>query len=221
MKIEHQIIMLPSEKPSGLCKCNCPVHKGGLVFSEEKGSKDSVYEPQHLYILSDEEIKRGDWFVNLGSGGHPKVAIYQANSENSKAINEFNFPEIKKIIGTTNSELHLNKIVEEDMHMYKEPLPQISQDLIKSYVENPFDKVMVEYLTKLEKGTDLGNECNYIVPDKPKLNQDGTLAVTLVEKKMYSREEVEDMFRNAIGEIHSPDYDDTFENLSIWIKENL
>lgn len=291
MKKEHQIIMLPSEKQQENVLC---IAHGQLFFSEGLITPGGDIMPQHLYILSDEEIKQGDWFVNLGSGGHPKVAIYQANSENSKAINEFKFPEIKKIIGTTNSELHLNKIVEEDMHMYKEPLPQISQDLIKSYVEKPFDKVVVEYdryinvpegvtvrfndeLPKALGGCEgcsgtviwgvkdtpiFISSClkvsfvnNYGVKtekyanaahwsdslkefyyDTPKLNPDGILAVSLVEEKMYSRDEaIENVYellaeRLGLKELETPRnrwVNKEGQHFTLtqygfkWIKENL
>ena len=215
MKKEHQIIMLPSDKQQE--NVLCVAHKQ-LFFSEGLVSPGGDIMPQHLYILSDEDIKKGDWFINLGSGGHPGVAIYRANSENSKAINEFKYPEIKKIIATTDAELHYNKIVEEDMHMYKESLPHIPQHIIEAYVKKPFDKVMVEYLTKLEKGTDLGNECDYIVPDKPKLNQDGTLAVSLIKEKMYSNESRKQLIRD-FHQIVDDTWDE--EDVEKWIKENL
>ena len=190
-------------------------HKTEVMNKEHKIIKLKNF----LHVLSDEDIKKGDWFINLGSGGHPGAAIYRANSENSKAINEFKYPEIKKIIATTDTELHYNKVVEEDMHMYKESLPHIPQHIIEAYVKKPFDKVMVEYLPKLEKGTDLGYECIYIVPDKPKLNQDGTLAVTLVEKKKYSREEVESLIHKF--NMEQAGYPWALDDTLKWIKENL
>ena len=173
----------------------------GAFETNDPSEMDSMIVQKHLYITTDEEIKKGDWFINLGSGGHPGVAIYQANSENSKAINEFKFPEIKKIIATTDTELHYNKVVEEDMHMYKESLPHIPQHIIEAYVKKPFDKVLVEYeeWTTMYRGM-----ANY----KLKLNQDGTLAVSLVEEKMYSKEELLGL---TMGN----------SNIINWINENL
>jgi len=194
--------------------------KDGMLQSangpEGVANCNTMWQPQHLYITDDSEIKKGDWFINLGSSGHPGVAIYRANSENSKAINEFKFPEIKKIIATTDIELHYNKVVEEDMHMYKESLPHIPQHIIEAYVKKPFDKVLVEYLPKLEKGTDLGYDCIYIVPDKPKLNTDGTLVVSLVEEDIEQK-----MLAHFNGKRGSFLNKKLIHEIVEWIKENL
>lgn len=143
MKKEHDIIILPSENPSPIFR-----HKKekrlGYWFN---GDKPHHAEFQNLYILSDEEVTNGDWAYHING------FVFKCTSDDGNHLGTGqNLPygfvlkeSCKKIIGTTNSELYLNKIVKEDMHMYKESLPQISQDLIKSYVENPFDKVMVEY----------------------------------------------------------------------------
>jgi hypothetical protein len=207
MKKEHDIVMLPSE--SGVIMSEVGAYDTDMVLITElpKHLRTSDRPHNHLYILSDEEIKKGDWFINLGSGGHPGVAIYKANSENSKAINEFKYPEIKKIIATTDTELHYNKVVEEDIHMYKESLPHIPQHIIEAYVKKPFDKVMVEYeclsgghRTRIPicQQPNPGSRYNKthvggIPTYKLKLNQDGTLAVSLAEEKMYSKEEIEDL----------------------------
>ena len=196
MKKEHQIIMLPSRNDFG---CIGIRQKDGMLqnLGHYNVEVNFNWEAQHLYILSDEEIKEGDWFVNLGSGGHPRVAIYKANSENSKAINEFKFPEIKKIIATTDTEL--NKVNDEnkvDESWFRPIIPKIPKHIIKAYVKKPFDKVLVEYPDYILKTRVM--RCPYYWDKQgkcmrrgkclcavvePKLNQDGTLAVSLVEKK--------------------------------------
>jgi len=52
----------------------------------------------------------------------------------------------------------------------------------------------------------------------PKLNPDGTLAVSLVEEKTYSREEVEKLVHKAIMDYSTGRYSSSSQ---IWIKENL
>lgn len=220
MKKEHEIIMLPSQTDSPIA-----LESSGLL--KFIGTMDETYfnqdnqQGQHLYILSDEDIKKGDWFINLGSGGHPGVAIYRANSENSKAINEFKYPEIKKIIATTDPELHYNKIVEEDMHMYKESLPHIPQHIIEAYVKKPFDKVMVEYEEKevpVAKNT-RGEIIYDWLFESPKLNQDGTLAVTLVEEKMYTLKDIKRAFH--AGHQWATGDGKPIHSFKEWVKENL
>lgn len=195
MKKEHQIIMLPSE--SGVIMSEVGAYDTDMVLITElpEHLRTSDRPHNHLYILSDEEIKEGDWFINLGSGGHPGVAIYKTNSENSKAINEFKFPEIKKIIATT--DLTLNKLNNEnkvDESWFRPIIPLIPQHIIEAYVKKPFDKVRVEYERQTNKGewkdVLLPSEWGDSNPTRPKLNTDGTLAVSLVEEKMYSREEM-------------------------------
>lgn len=66
------------------------------------------YEFQHIYIITDEEIKEGDWFINIGSGGHPNPGLYQANAEHIKTFKEFGpYSEIMKVIASTNKKLGL------------------------------------------------------------------------------------------------------------------
>ena len=200
MKKEHQIIMLPSEKPSQIL---FDTVGGELVYNPPVPQEKTVnVKPQHLYILSNEERKEGDRFINLGSGGHPGVAIYKANSENSKAINEFKFPEIKKIIATTDTELTSKSVINTiDGDYHHTIMPTIPQHIIEAYVKKPFDKVMVE-CPKDWKVTD----SRYPSPFQPKLNQDGTLAVSLVEEKMYTLKEMKHIFDvgrdSAFQEMH-------------------
>lgn len=186
-----------------------------------------------LYVLSDEEIKEGDWFINLGSGGHPGVAIYKANSENSKAINEFKFPEIKKIIATTDS---LLKYVDVLDHYYVDKIPQhIIKAYVKAYNEGkPFDKVMVEYESwkhgELTAPHVLDGEMYSIkIPageatnNKPKLNPDGTLAVSLVEEKMIPLSKVIEAMKFAAtnGREIFISKEGMVSHADKWIKENL
>ncbi len=120
----------------------------------------------------------------------------------------------RKIIATTDIELHYNKVVEEDMHMYKESLPHIPQHIIEAYVKKPFDKVMVEY-----------NELRFPLKERmgimdretiPKLNQDGTLVVSLVENDIEQK-----MLAHFNGKRGSFLNKKLIHEIVEWIKENL
>ena len=140
MKKEHQIIHIPTNEPD--------------------------YWWKNLYILSDEDINEGDWFINLSSGGHPHVGIYQANSENSKAINEFKFPEIRKIIASTNP-----KLIESGVS-------EIPTSFIEEYCKaGGIDKVMVEYD---DKYSTLPNKFIIIHPVEEKMYTEQDLVKSLV-----------------------------------------
>lgn len=175
MKKERKIVMIPSKNPTNLY-----LSKGNLYLYPNVEFEHTINTGQHLYIISDDPINDGDWFINLGgTGGHPNPGIYRANSKNSKSINEFKFPEIKKIIATTDPELTTGGFNE-----YK--LPLIPKNIIDAYVSKPFDSVMVDYDTEWKEHTKIWMEALGDDPDNfkkdpvLKTNADGTLAVSLI-----------------------------------------
>lgn len=108
--------------------------------------------PKHLYILSDDEIKVGDWVVH---GLLP--LIYQVNKDNYEASVH---NKSKKIIATTDSSLvHSNCCIAKEGLIKANQgcrernrclLPQPSEDFIRVYVEaynkgNIIEWVDVEY----------------------------------------------------------------------------
>jgi len=228
MKQKKKIIMLPSE---GLGR----IYKDPHGHLYEVDGKDEIYgdrehevlkdlhsaTPQHLYILSDEEIKVGDWHVSdnhvVLQANKLLMGLVYAEGDHGRQTRH-----CKKIIATTDAELHYNKIVEEDMHMYKESLPQIPQHIIEAYVKKPFDEVEVEYERQTNKGewkdVLLPSEWGDSNPTRPKLNKDGTLAVSLVEEKMYSREEVGRKIKEFVMEYA---YEWNADDIEEWIKDNL
>lgn len=140
MKKEIQVVMLPTEKAkSDISKGN---KTGFLVYHEFFRGTEGIYTNhtyQHLYFLSDEEIKDGDWFLafierkwvlrqclRLSSG-------YIITTEHS----QINSLDCKKIIATTDPELGL---------------PRPSNEFLKKYCElGGIDKVLVEY-DKIQTG---------------------------------------------------------------------
>jgi hypothetical protein len=57
------IFVLPTDKPSRLCYVIC-TEESTLTLFEDVMDKASRFFPQHLYIISDEEIKEGNWVYN-------------------------------------------------------------------------------------------------------------------------------------------------------------
>lgn len=85
---EHSVVMLPTEKASKLILDNNG--KGDLVLWHKPITPITAI-PQHLYFLSDEEIKVGDWFIStFGLWQH------NGNKPDKSAV---------KVIATTNPEL--------------------------------------------------------------------------------------------------------------------
>lgn len=227
MKKEAQVHMLPTEDKSILYKRNDTneLHLGDFNYCE---SDDKLRTNQHLYITTDEEIKEGDWVYwtdpeGLTSDINQVVSvdeemIFISHPEHSET--EALPHECRKIIATTNTELHYNKVVEKDMHMYKESLPHIPQHIIEAYIKKPFDEVLVEYETKeVPVNRDSRDEVIYDWLDVPKLDSNNCIIIHPVKEKMYSREDMisfaKYVAKIGFGLNHT---DSLFDR---WIKENL
>ena len=206
--------MLLSNKPSPIAtfkKTNNfakPNFRVGIFESD-------VFQPQHLYILSDEEIKEGDWYVideeKVFCCENGEAEIFYCNDSNN----------CKKIIGTTNPKLtqcdscnstgkkHVEKNNgERTCFKCKNKLVlQLPQHIIEAYVKKPFDMVMVEY-----EGEIFG--ANQMVNYTPKLNSDGTLAVSLVTNKTKLQQEFEDQ-TPTIKVVSSKEYLQTY---CVWLE---
>lgn len=130
---EHSVVMLPSEKASGL---DLNPHDNKLSIEKLVFTH---YNPQHLYWLSDEEIKEGDWvLVYYRDKWHLHKTSYK-DAIGWIMIGDYTFDqtsEYKKIIATTNPELNL---------------PRPSNPFLEAFViewnkGNKIERVLVEYL---------------------------------------------------------------------------
>lgn len=170
--------MLPSEKPSQIL---FDTVGGELVYNPPVPQEKTVnVKPQHLYILSNEEIKEGG-FWNYEEDNHIPVYYVPEDYEMPK---EYPW---RKIIATTDADL--NKVNDEnkvDESWFRPIIPKIPQNIIEAYVKKPFDEVEVEYERGICKTCGRSYSCHnyrhpFVSTTAPKLNQDGTLAVSLVE----------------------------------------
>jgi hypothetical protein len=132
---------------------------------------------QHLYIISDEEIKEGDWCIINDS---IRIGKYDGN------INKNWY---KKIISSTDSNLNL---------------PQPSQSFIDKYIEeynkgNIITDVMVEYDTTLGDKEDENQ--NLIPINIIKVNsKDNTITIKKV-KDSWNKDEVNALIRRFENEL--------------------
>ncbi len=189
-------------------------YKSGAIY----GVKNLGWKYQHLYILSDEVIKEGE-FCFHSEHGVRRVIPYPGYSGDGKekctldAANSFH----KKIIATTDNSLFeiidSNCALCDNTHRLVDctkingfrvcdcivRLPQIPIYIIKAYIEsynneNPFNKLVVEYERLSNKGewkdVLLPSEWGDSNPKRPKLNKDGTLAVNLLVKPKTAEEAV-------------------------------
>src|SRR6185369_5305565 len=198
MKKKCQVVMLPTEKAS-------IIQKWGVWLFYDINKKLSNREPkaifQQLYILSDEEIKEGDWILD----NRP----IKENDEDANLITkaEYNIdvhPLVKKIIATTNSELWIDPRINQ-IHIV---IPSIPQSFIEEYIKeynsgNIIKEVMVEYeLYKSYKfGPNLENTGKHFL----KLNSDNTIIISKVEEKKYSRDEVLGILKRREDFIFNPE----------------
>ena len=167
---------------------------------------DSSVLIQHLYILSDDEIKEGDWILTSAN----KVVI--ALNIHEKLPND-----AKKVIATTDSSLRILKshAIHEVGDVIKVPL--IPQSFIEKYVSeynkgNKIEEVMVEYEDELTPNRQLSSK-NRI----PKINPDNTINIKSI-KDSWTREEI-------IKIIHKFNYSyscsKTIKSVDNWIENNL
>jgi len=250
LKKKCQVVMLPTEE-----KAILHLSIGGKLTDNHhtrhgSGKGDNSWKPQHLYILSDDKIKEGDWFINLSFIDKTlDNKPYQAdkNDVNISLINEKKY--CKKVIATTDNSLALNPTHYTDgtkraFHTI-EYLPQPSFQFISKFIEE-YNKgtvitdVLVEYETKcIGCGAYVNKDmkyCSYPAPDEHnrclhnvlKVNpKDNTITITKL-KDSWSREEVVGLINRAFlagyERSHSgyPNTDNhTKPTVEQWILNNL
>jgi len=172
---------------------------------------DQYFQKQHLYILSDDAIKEGDWYYN-----YTLKRIVQAVVLGHQTA--------KKIIASTDSSLTVKDTTKE---VYgKSPdklLPSIPQSFIDLFVSeynkgHKIEEIMVEYekmvMVSLENDEKLVKHGDSFL--ELKLNPDNTINIKSI-KDSWTREEVIGMLNQVnVLSCYRTDFD-----LEEWIKDNL
>lgn len=182
MKKKCQLVMLATEK-SKICL------KGDYLFYDHQSDivliKTSLYKPQHLYVISDDEIKVGDWFYADEFAKPEQAKYFEGN-----LVNGFIKSACKKIIATNDESLGL---------------PRPSNEFIKAYV-NAYNKgkqitdIMVEYGDAQMEDFESDNYPRY--ETILKIAPDNTISIFPVEEeKTYTRDEVIELLRQYNAEI--------------------
>jgi len=222
-----KVVMLPTNEKAQLW-----LSKGNaLTLWGKENNNDKLGANQHLYFLSDEEIKEGDWYISA-----MKSIISQHNGTEK-------LPDgWKKIIATTDKSLEISNNLDynqllpnrKDFRFY---LPHPSQQFIEKYIEeynkgNVITDVLIEY-ELISNEEYFGNTVN---PDddvpyfdeKLKINpKDNTITIRKT-KDSWNREEVVKL----LEEIHDMSYENCqydysltatarYVNVDKWIEENL
>ncbi len=209
---KHKVVMLPTnEKASTIWKTT----SGQLIHTHVSGEYKEKYQPQHLYILSDEEIKIGDWGIGHAKGINGIGTGYYVFKHDNSNIAKVNAlaEGSKKIIATTDKSLGLAS-----------PSTSFIEKFVEEYnKDNVITDVMVEYeelaravgkpLEKLDSGVDDFDK--KIIGHKLKINpKDNTITIKKV-KDSWSREEVIDLLTRYNKRCQAPMVD------TKWISENL
>lgn len=186
---------------------------------------------KHLYITSDDEIEKGDWFIVNGVV-HRCIGLHKVSGD-IESDNRlcYDISKCVKIIATTDTSLKIP-------HKHKElpdwSLPQPSGKFIQAYIEsynqgNPIEKVLVEYEEKCVGCGDFPasgiTHCTYPIPDKHQrtLNwflklKDNNIIIKKV-KDSWTREEIYQILSSY--RTHAWKNGAAQKELEKWIEENL
>jgi hypothetical protein len=229
-----KVIMLPTNKPSKLG--DLVTYQGyslAKVTKEGVNPKNTTVQFWNLYIISDDEIKEGDWC--LFNELEVVKCTYSKNGEflfsgplTSSSNHHFSY--FKKIITTTNTTLKIDNPNYDIGRLAYINLPQPSQQFIEKYIEeynksNIITNVLVEY-ELISNEEYFGNTVN---PDddvpyfneRLKINpKDNTITIRKV-KDSWNRGEVIILLKKVLAE--SKEQYSLLDRVGInkWIEENL
>ena len=215
-----QVIMLPTENESRFHLFTG--NKPGLYSYPEIVSaipKNPYCVNQHLYIVSDDEIKEGDWYLD----NIPKYYVIEQANEDWCLTKDH-----KKIIATTDTSLieSIEMIGTGSTYLFK--LPQPSQQFIEKYIESynkgeVITNVLVEYetLKTTANNKHFGEGHIYSIANKLKINpKDNTITIKKL-KDNWNREEVLTLIRKAITDTNKVGFRNISMDYNKWIEENL
>lgn len=198
-----KVVMLPTNEKTKylMVYSNVEKTKGKLILSGLKN--DEYKEYQHLYFLSDDEIKEGDWFLYYNKNNQLEgiARFIKEEGENNTLVEKYSkvtgFSKFYigilgckkyKIIATTDIKLGTSEYSDRYRESYFNPLPQPSQQFIQKYIEeynkgNIITDVLVEY--------------EYLLDDRAVLpywnlkvnTKDNTITIKKL-KEVYTKEEL-------------------------------
>lgn len=209
MKKKCRVVMLPTEKETHLSE-------NELGINYNKDAQKMLYG-QHLYLISDDKIKEGDWCY--GEDKRP-VHKYQYECEERYC---------KKVIASTDLSLTPNLTTDYGKTIGMFIMPTLSEDFIKAYVKanGEIDEVYVEYEEKADGvigiNTNGGGKAIGITNQRweLKLTDNNEVIILMIEEKMYSRDEVIKLINKAWIQGGKDCMNSTYNGPDKFIKENL
>ncbi len=124
MKKTDKVVMLSTEKSNLLLIDNNSLQQ---VNKEVIGASNST--PQHLYIISDEEIKEPCWAINKNQD----TLFYIEHNIDSRTNDDW-----KKVIASTDKSLYIKKTYDDASNDfdYKVLLPELNESFIQAYIKS-------------------------------------------------------------------------------------
>lgn len=240
-----KVIILPTEKASSdnqLFIINNKLTLGTLV----KGIKsEKNFVAQELYIISDDEIKLGDWFLtddrNRNNGDPIWILCKCTKVQNGWIYSDELFgvglnPDwSKKIIATTDTSLKIDTIggkVNDGSILYiqndflKDSLPQPSEQFILKFIEeynkgNVITDVLVEYENNRTNNPQYPYKSNREFDDNWQLKVDKKNTITIKKlKDSWNREEVGNLIHKFMMDCDKKGIISSVEFID-WIEQNL
>jgi len=206
-----KVVILPTDKKARLMIDKHRELQSTPHYCRTKIFHAQMKTPQHLYILSDDEIKEGDWYIVL-----PEDSVRQCSMKFDT------HRDFKKIIASTDFSLTSKGVYPYNPNVDYN-IPSIPKSFIDKYVSeynkgNKIEEVMVEY-----EGYDNLNSMNdfSILGIQLKLNSDNTISIKSI-KDSWTREEVIDLceraWQGALNKYNEPLPSPGF---TMWLKTNL
>jgi hypothetical protein len=185
-------------------------HRGYLTQDYLKNSLNA--KSYHLYIISDEKPKVGDWSINLNSQyAHKELCSIDNEIELKNYVNSVG-NDCRKIIATTDPSLGL---------------PSPSESFIKAYIEaynngNVIEDVLIEVECPQCQEWGYVSQCRNNCNQKflqPKL-KDNNIIIRKV-KDSWTREEVQQLLSDLGADLYHKRIGNGLASIEKWIEENL
>jgi hypothetical protein len=191
------LFILPTDKPTGIFQSN-----SGLQFSIRDKVRVEPLKGFHIYITSDEEIKKGDWCINLNSSYEHKELCRIDNQIELERYAQKIGNDCKKIILTTDQDLiadGVQAIPDEFLEWFvKNPSCEfvkihkekqhIGEEIDESYPKGFFAYKII--IPKEEPKQETLEEAAEMYKYNPKGDFCFTKGANYQAKRMYSKEEV-------------------------------
>lgn len=206
-----KVVMLPTNEKAK--KGDLLLHKEVLMIAPIPLGKNAL----HLYFLSDDEIKEGDWWIDLLEN-----RIFQVTEEDVIVAKADGLPhnEFKKIIATTDKSLVVSK--DTGIVGIEYNLPQPSEGFIQKFVDSynsskPITEVNAEYEIDIMKASDPKFDLEPF--EKLKVDpKDNTITIKKL-KDTWTRDEVVTLILQSNLDSHVA-REGEFDIMH-WIAENL